>query len=409
LKASTLKSAVFFYLSGMVLIHAVVFWNVRESVRKGYSDFTIYYSAGTIVRQGLGRQLYDNLIQFRVQQEFAPEVAIRLDALPYNHPPFEAVFFAPFTYLSYPSAFALWMLANLVMLISLPFMLRQKLHHLRRYPVAFWLLASLSFFPIFFALLQGQDAILLLFFYTLAFICLQENRDVFAGGWLALGLFKFHLVLPFIILLLVQGRKKVLYGFFPIAAVLALISAVIVGTGGMLHYPHYVLRLEETMAKGAIMPSDMPNLRGVLYLLLHGHSYVGAVALVLSVVVFFFAAWWCRAGTNRVDLKFSLNVVATLLVSYHCLGYDLSILMLPILLLANELLGEGTVRGLPNLLTIAAIAVLFFSPLQLVLLMRSNRLALMGWVLLVWLFGIAGELSSRSKSRGLENEMSGNM
>jgi hypothetical protein len=409
LKASILKSAVFFYLSGMVLIHAVVFWNVRESVRKGYSDFTIYYSAGTIVRQGLGRQLYDNLIQFRVQQEFAPEVAIRLDALPYNHPPFEAVFFAPFTYLSYPSAFALWMLANLVMLISLPFMLRQKLHHLRRYPVAFWLLASLSFFPIFFALLQGQDAILLLFFYTLAFICLQENRDVFAGGWLALGLFKFHLVLPFIILLLVQGRKKVLYGFFPIAAVLALISAVIVGTGGMLHYPHYVLRLEETMAKGAIMPSDMPNLRGVLYLLLHGHSYVGAVALVLSVVVFFFAAWWCRAGTNRVDLKFSLNVVATLLVSYHCLGYDLSILMLPILLLANELLGEGTVRGLPNLLTIAAIAVLFFSPLQLVLLMRSNRLALMGWVLLVWLFGIAGELSSRGKSRGLENEMSGNM
>ncbi len=409
MKASILKSAVFFYLSGMVLIHAVVFWNVRESVRKGYSDFTIYYSAGTIVRQGLGRQLYDNLIQFRVQQEFAPEVAIRLDALPYNHPPFEAVFFAPFTYLSYPSAFALWMLANLVMLISLPFMLRQKLHHLRRYPVAFWLLASLSFFPIFFALLQGQDAILLLFFYTLAFICLQENRDVFAGGWLALGLFKFHLVLPFIILLLVQGRKKVLYGFFPIAAVLALISAVIVGTGGMLHYPHYVLRLEETMAKGAIMPSDMPNLRGVLYLLLHGHSYVGAVALVLSVVVFFFAAWWCRAGTNRVDLKFSLNVVATLLVSYHCLGYDLSILMLPILLLANELLGEGTVRGLPNLLTIAAIAVLFFSPLQLVLLMRSNRLALMGWVLLVWLFGIAGELSSRSKSRGLENEMSGNM
>jgi hypothetical protein len=409
LKASTLKSAVFFYLSGMVLIHAVVFWSVRESVRKGYSDFTIYYSAGTIVRQGLGRQLYDNLIQFRVQQDFAPEVAIRLDALPYNHPPFEAVFFAPFTYLSYPSAFALWMLANLAMLISLPFMLRQKLHHLRRYPVAFWVLASLGFFPIFFALLQGQDAILLLFFYTLAFICLQENRDVFAGGWLALGLFKFHLILPFIILLLVQGRKKVLYGFFPIAAVLALISAVIVGTEGMLHYPHYVLRLEETMAKGAIMPSDMPNLRGVLYLLLHGHSYVGAVALVLSVVVFFFAAWWCRAGTNRVDLKFSLNVVATLLVSYHCLGYDLSILMLPILLLANELLGEGTVRGLPNLLTIAAIAVLFFSPLQLVLLTRSNRLALMGWVLLVWLFGIAGELSSRSKSRGLENEMSGNM
>ncbi|MGA7929064.1 MAG: glycosyltransferase family 87 protein [Candidatus Sulfotelmatobacter sp.] len=401
MKASNLKSAVYLYLTGMVMIHAIVFWSVRDLVWKGYSDFTIYYCAGTMVRQGLGHRLYDNMTQFKVQREFAPEVAIRLDALPYNHPPFEAVLFAPFTYVSYPFALGLWALVNLAMLISLPFMLQPELHHLQNYPWPFWVLASLGFFPIFFALLQGQDAILLLFLYTLAFLCLKRNRDLFAGGWLALGLFKPHLILPFIFLLLVQGRKKILYGFLPIAAVLALVSIAIVGGEGMLLYPRYVVHLEDTMARGAIMPSDMPNLRGILYVLLHGDSYVGAVALVSSsVAVLLFAVWRCRAGTSLFDLKVSLSAVATVLVSYHALGYDLSMIMLPILLLANELLGKDKVRGLSDFLTIAAIAALFFSPLQFVLLMRSNRLAVMGWAVLSLLCGIAGQISLRSRQAG---------
>ncbi len=384
----------------MVMIHAAVFWSVREQIRKGYSDFSIYYCAGTIVRQGLGHRLYDNVTQFKVQREFSPDVVIRLDALPYNHPPFEAVFFAPFSYVSYPCAFALWALANLAMLTSLPFLLRPGLHHLQNYPRPLWVLASLGFFPIFFALLQGQDAILLLFLYTLAFVCLKQNRDGFAGGWLALGLFKPHLILPFVFLLLVQGRKKVWYGFLPIAAVLAVASVAVVGWEGMLLYPRYVLHLEDTMARGAIMPSDMPNLRGVLYVLLHGDSFVGLVALIASLGLLLFAVWRCRGGANLFDLKFSLAAVATVLVSYHGLGYDLSMLMLPILLLANEVLGRGAARGWPDFLTVAAIAVLFFSPLQLVLLMRSNRLALMGWAVLSLFCGIACQMSLRSREAG---------
>jgi hypothetical protein len=101
-------------------------------------------------------------------------------------------------------------------------------------------------------------------------------------------------------------------------------------------------------------------------------------------------------------LKFSLSAVATVLVSYHALGYDLSMIMLPILLLANALLGKDKdkVRGWSDFLTIAAIAALFFSPLELVLLMRSNRLALMGWAVLSLLCGIAGQISLRSRQVG---------
>jgi hypothetical protein len=137
-----------------------------------------------------------------------------------------------------------------------------------------------------------------------------------------------------------------------------------------------------------------------LYLLLHGDSYAGMVTLALSAAVLIFAAWRCFAGAGLFDLKVSLGAVATVLVSYHTLGYDLSLLMLPIVLLANELLGKGRFRGWPDFLTAGAIAVLFFSPLQLVLLMRGNRLALMGWVVLSLLFGIAGQMSLRSCGAG---------
>jgi hypothetical protein len=398
MKASKLKFAIFAYLAGTVAIHVAMFWNVRESIRKGYSDFAIYYCAGTIVRQGLGQRLYDDATQFKVQREFSPDVAIRHGALPYNHPPFEAALFVPLTFVPYPAAFALWDLANLAMLISLPFLLGPHLPQLQNYPWPLWGLTSLAFFPIFIALLQGQDAILLLFLYALAFVCLKKNRDFFAGGWLALGLFKPHLVLPLIFLLLVQGRKRVLSGFVLIAVMLALVSIAIVGNRGMLLYPHYVMHLEDTLAGGAIVPSDMPNLRGALSILFPGLPHMVTAVLVISLGLLLLTAVECRKIGNKdlFDLKFSLAALATVLVCYHALIYDLSVLMLPVLLLADELLGKGKFRGWRSVLMMVAVATFFVPPLQVDLSLRHHRSALLCWVLLLWLVGIAREISFRS-------------
>src|SRR5262249_29398786 len=70
MQAAKLKPAVILYLMGMVVIHIAIFWSVRTQIRKGYSDFSILYCAGTIVRQGRGHQLYDNVTQFQVQRGF---------------------------------------------------------------------------------------------------------------------------------------------------------------------------------------------------------------------------------------------------------------------------------------------------------------------------------------------------
>jgi hypothetical protein len=399
MQPSKVKFGVFAYLASMVAIHAAMFWNVRDSVRKGYSDFAIYYCAGTMVRHGLGHRLYDEAAQFNVQRQFSPEVATRFGALPYNHPPFEALLFAPLTYLSYPFAFAVWDLGNLAMLISLPFLMRPHLPQLQNYSWPLWLLASLGFYPIFAALLQGQDAILLLFLYALVFVCLKKNRDIFAGACLALGLFKPHLVLPLLFLLLGQGRSKVLRGFLLIAGVLALASVVIVGRQGLWLYPGYVMHLEATLAGGAIVPSEMPNLRGALDLLFPVAAHLIAAILVTSLGLLVLTAWESRKTDekNLFDLKFSLAAIATVLVSYHAMVYDLSLLLVPAFLLANELLGEPRFRGWRSVSMTAVAAIFFFPPLQIVLSMRYHRSALLGWVLLLFWLAIAMEISFRSR------------
>ncbi len=402
MKSGTLKLAGRLYLAALLVIYTLVVWNARDLILQGYPDFTIYYTAGTMLRQGLGHSLYDNTRQYEVQQEFAPRVATRMGALPFNHPPFEAILLLPFAYLPYRLAYFLWTLANLAILTVLPRLVRPYVSGMERWSAARWSLLSIAFFPIFFALLQGQDAILLMLLYGLAFVALKRERLWWAGACLAGGLFKFHLVLPFVFLLLLQQRTwprrgKILAGFTLVASLLAVISLAAVGIHQILAYPHYVLTLEETMAKGAIMPSDMPNLRGVLYLIASKLPHLDLLSVALSGIIFFVAAWisFSNSKNDRDDnLKFALAVFATVLVSYHGLGYDLCILALPIVLLGATLKNTATFTWTQSI-NLTALAGLLFAPLHLVLLLRYNHLALIGWFVLLAFVGIAGELRSR--------------
>lgn len=405
MKLAYLRRAGKFYVAGVLVIQLLVVWNVRELILKGYPDFTIYYTAGTMVGEGKGHQLYDDRSQFEVQKQFAPQVATRLGALPFNHPPFEALLFAPITWLPYRAAYLLWMLANLGMLAALPIVLRPYVPVMAAWSNSTWTVVSLAFFPIFFALLQGQDTILLMFLYGLTFVSLKKEHQIRAGAWLACGLFKFHLVLPFLFLLLIQQKtlqrsRKILFGFASVAALLGAISIATVGLRQMIAYPRYVLGLEATMARGAINPSDMPNLRGILYLLASNVRFFGVV-LAFSALLFLVAVWNSRWGKGTAaDLQFAMAIFATVLVSYHALESDLCVLAIPILFLAGWLHETSGSRKWTRLAIIASLAVLLFSPLHLVLIMRCSRLAYVGWAVLMSFAGLSVELRVRLQQLG---------
>jgi hypothetical protein len=185
-----------------------------------------------------------------------------------------------------------------------------------------------------------------------------------------------------------------------VCLILGAISIVAVGSQQLIAYPRYVLGLEKTMALGAIMPSDMPNLRGVLYLMAAGCKYFEILVVAVSAALYLWTAWICalaeygsQGGDPQNcagrDLKFALAVFATVLVSYHGLGYDLCLLALPLLLIAGQLVGKISLASWPGIAIVTGMAALLFSPLQLVLLMRYNHLAFLGWAVLLCFVGLA--------------------
>lgn len=393
------RTLLWLFFAGMLLLHMLIFWSLREKVQEGYPDFSIFYTAGTILHRGNANHLYDSALQFRVQQEFASQVYIRQGALPYNHPPFEALLFLPLALFSYPVAYAAWDFLNLAILAALPLLLRPHVPLLQRGSVVFWWLAELAFFPTFIALLQGQDSLLLLLLFSLAYVALKKNQEFAAGCWLGLGLFRFHLVLPLVLILLLNKKGKALFGFLVSAVSLGLISLAVVGWREALSYPGYVWKVENSTGSAASLLSAMPNLRGLTHTILPWTPRVAVAVSIVSAIVLLWAAF--QWNDRRLELSFSLASVATILVSYHVLAHDLCLLLPPLALLADHFDQCGLTRTEKGLLLLGPMVVLLLSPVQMLLWFHYGQFGLLAPILLLWFYGISQKLSDRAAPRRL--------
>ncbi len=369
-------------------------WKDRDLVSKGYPDFTIFYSAGKIVRTGLAASLYDEKVQFRLQTEFAPDVATRHGALPYNHPPFEALLFVPFTFLPYLSAYLAWDLLNIALLGLAIYLLRVYVPALRKRALAVWVLILLAFFPVFVCLLQGQDMLVLLLLLVLAFVSLKKHQDFAAGCWLGLGVFRPHTVLPIALILLFARRSTSFLGFLASSFLTAAVSVGITGWEESLYYPKYVWHLEQVMGRGAIVPANMPNLRGFMAIVFRdGHPLPIALTLAGSGILLILGIRLFRLAETggSLELAFSSALIIAVLVSYHAFIYDLSLLVLPILFIINA---DSLNSSRPGrwALTIP-IALLFCSPLLMFLWLGMGNLNYFVPVLFLWLWGISRAIS----------------
>ena len=374
----------------MIVSHALLLWTVRREIASGSPDFRIFYAAGLILRRGQGENLYNDRLQQQVQREFASAAIVRGGPLPYNHPPFEAAIYVALSYLSYVSAYFVWFFLNLIFLAASVFYLRPWIPMLERtFPrLLFW--APLAFFPVAYALMQGQDSILLLLLYCMAYDALRRNEDMGAGAYMGLGLFKFHLVLPFAFILLVRRRWRALGGLVLAAVLEMLLSLTIVGWKELVYYPGYAWHINRQQAPGVIVPRNMPNLRGLLTgwsILTSVPMWIQLLLVAISVGLLMWASrhWQPSdmSNTRRWDAGFSLALVATFLVGFHSYSQDMSILLLPWALTIDRLL-DGAAKSAGALKI--AVSLMFFSPLYVLLAFPLAHLNLFALVLL-WFAG----------------------
>ena len=379
----------------------LLFLHFRENLKRGYSDFTVFYTAGTILRDGLGHQLYNNKVQYAVQNHFAGHIPLRNSSLPYIHPPFEAAIFLPLSGLPYQQAFAVWDMLNVAALFGVAVSLRRSVGVLRSIPPWKFAIAAIAFFPVFACLLEGQDSILQLLLCGLAFNALKRKSDLLAGCWLGLAAFKFQFILPIVLLLVIWRRRSVALGFLAVAILLVLASVGLVGLENSLQYPAYVLQIVQAPGLGGVPSELLPNLHGLATGWPLFSSAAGSwLAAVISIMVFLFAAWkggpspqpW-PAHPRQLELQFSLAIVVSGLIAWQTNLHDLSLLVLPLVLLADYCLdAKVQARGMGFALLLPVLP-LFVSPLWMPLWVVSGKLNLMVIPLLWWTWKISQEFS----------------
>ncbi len=384
-----------------------LFWGVRQRIARGYPDFTIFYTAGKLLREGAGGQLYDVQAQFRIQKTLDEKGPSRQATLPYTHPPFEALIFLPLTLLPYVWAFAVWDLVNAVLLAGIVLLLRRSLGVLGLVPAWELILGSLAFFPVFACFLQGQDSILQLLLCAVGFLALRRRADMAAGCWFALAVFKFQFIVPLVLLLVLWKRSRVLLGFIPVSIGLVLVSAALVGWKELAIYPAYLLYALKTPSLVPVATGLMANLRGLAtgWPSMIPERLGAALAGLSSLVLFILAAIWGRttAEPENIGLQFSLATAVSLLTAVHTNAHDYCLLVLPAALIAEYCF--RFLKGQPRQQFALWLPILpiLISPLWILLWLVYGHVNLMAISLLWWTWSIAKELSREQSSVVLQN------
>jgi len=356
---------------------------------KGHCDFRHLYTAGYMVRTGHRRELYDYDAEQRFQNNLVSQESI---ALPFNHLAYESLIFVPYSFLSYRSAYFLFLATNVLLLGLAMRWMAPRTSNLRR--IFLWLPAAIfvTFLPVMAAFMQGQDSIILLLLLSGALALLSSGRMLSAGVLVGLGLFKFQIVVPLALLFMLWRRWRFMGGFALSAAAALAVSIFLVGPVQMNVYAHSLLSMSvlETaidQVKFNINPIMMPNLRGLI-----SASFGRFLPLVWTQILTGLASlavllWIAIRGIRRDSIQqLMLAVSAGAVLSYHLIIHDLSILLIPLVVLLDGCLAFGRFDS-----RAAAVSALMFSAPALIAL-TAARPYLIGLpvLLFVALEGIGG-------------------
>jgi Glycosyltransferase family 87 len=387
-----------FCLLGFAVLNGWIFWNLRNSIVQGYGDFASFYPAAQVVREGQSARLYDPGLQREMQQQFPLSVRKRRGPLPYIRPPFEALLFVPLTYVKYPLACLLWTGINVILLLLVAGILSKIQGEGPGAPgYGFIALVTFAFFPVAFDLIVGQDSILLLLILAVGLGLLLRGKEFKCGAVLALGLFKFHLMIPLLAIFALRKKGRLVLGSAAVAGMLLAISWMMVGSAGIWAYPRYLWRLNRDPELGMVNVQNMPNIRGLISLFLGAGSFPAAAhwflggMVVLGIIIA--SRSWRGQERNSIIAAYCFSIVITLATSYYANSYDLTLLLLPLVLLGNGCWLRNGIDGWPRMLFLGSAACLLFTPLLWALSLRTNQFR---WAA-VGLLGLAVSIGTAEK------------
>jgi hypothetical protein len=328
-------------------------------------DFLHEWTGGYIVRAGDRDRLYDG--GYAIALEHDPNVigfALRPDAyLPMVYPPFYYVLVSPLSALSFRAAALLWLGLSLVWFAASAALLGRALHPAgtlggivrdieARMAAAGavlgrWMLPiAVAFAPFVENLRSSQKGTLSLLILSATFLLLQRGRSLTAGLVFGLQAFKPQLAVVIGLAMLAKRQWRFAFGAGLTVAVLVGLSLA-VGARPCLDYLRFTREVGDYIRAQPTYLHRSHCLYAFFTLLAHESSTSVRLVTLLAGA----STVWLLARLLRGPLvpaapvflaQFSGLVLATVLLSPHFLTYDLTILLLPMLLLALLLLnGAG--------------------------------------------------------------------
>ena len=299
---------------------------------KNRADFFAYYEAAHQLRAGQISAFYHQ---------------IHPPWFGFIHPAYEALLFVPLSFLAPLKAYVAWILVGAMIIGDILGILWREFNHLTLVSPITPLVLALAFFPVSYAIAQGQDSIVLALLTVLSFTQIKAGNEYCAGLVLGLGVFRFQILLPMAAMFLVWKSWRLLAGICTSAACALGCSLALTGVSGQVEY----LKLLRLLAKPANQyVTQMPNIRGIL-------AEFGVVShpLILTISGFCFVVLALLGRKLAPSYQFLFATASACVLSFHGYLHDLSLLLLPFLILSDVFVERADYLGLAFLGTIIAL------------------------------------------------------
>jgi alpha-1,2-mannosyltransferase len=285
---------------------------VSHFVEQPYdNDFRLNYVAAKIGLTYGWSHIYDLGLEQRVMAAVTPYGNGINTMHNYVTPPPLAWLHVPFTLLSVPAGFVIWVIFTTALLVGAWWMVAPG-KGLARLTL---LLIAFALWPMYYAFLIGQTVPLTIACLAACWWSLDRQRWAPAGIALAVALFiKPQLVLLVPVALLVSGRWRPVAYFVLASAALGALSLISLGTHGITTY------------EASVSYTSTNVFHGILTFAWFGRGVV-ATSIEVSLGVIAVALAWYRR--DRLDIVLALGVVGSTASAFYLHEYDVPVFLLP--------------------------------------------------------------------------------
>jgi hypothetical protein len=320
-----------------------------------FQDFLQFPVSANLISQARADELYnDQVLADHIGTIVGRETTVRLR---YFYGPQVALPFVALLRLPFLAQAELWVALSLLMYFGCVYLLWKSCTGLRGHGrlVA---IGAIAYPPLFHFFVRGQLSVVILLCVTAAYLAFRARQNCLAGIFLGLLVFKPQFLIAIPLVLLLAGAWRSLAGLTLSATAQLGLAYLYFGSSVMRAYGDMLLHsaFHPGTTELSLSPVQMHSLHSFWEMLVPWRGGVWALYLLSSIAVLAIAAMVWKSSSS-LAIRFSALILAAVLVNPHIYIYDLLVLAVPLLLLADWVMNHA---GHPFAPTVAVLLYLIF-------------------------------------------------